>query len=102
MEKYTEAKAKEHDTMIRSRQIAKNLNLNMKIGDVEYQGDGNKAIFYYIADERVDFRQLIKVLIFPSGLLYRYRVQDLPLRPLYLLFPVLACCCFCNIPYGYF
>ena len=62
MEKYTEAKAKEHDTMIRSRQIAKNLNLNMKIGDVEYQGDGNKAIFYYIADERVDFRQLIKVL----------------------------------------
>lgn len=62
MEKYEEAKAKEHDTMIRSRQIAKNLNLGMKIGDVEYQGDGNKAIFYYIADERVDFRQLIKVL----------------------------------------
>ena len=62
MEKYEEAKAKEHDTMIRSRQIAKDLNLNMKIGDVEYQGDGNKAIFYYIADGRVDFRQLIKVL----------------------------------------
>ena len=62
LEKYEEAKAKEHDTMIRSRQIALNLNLNMKIGDVEYQGDGNKAIFYYIADERVDFRQLIKVL----------------------------------------
>lgn len=62
IEKYEEAKAKEHDTMIRSRQIALNLNLNMKIGDVEYQGDGNKAIFYYIADERVDFRQLIKVL----------------------------------------
>lgn len=62
MEKYEEAKAREHDTMIRSRQIAANLNLNMKIGDVEYQGDGNKAIFYYIADERVDFRQLIKVL----------------------------------------
>ena len=62
MEKYEEAKAKEHDTMIRSRQIALNLNLNMKIGDVEDQGDGNKAIFYYIADERVDFRQLIKVL----------------------------------------
>ena len=61
-EKYEEAKAREHDTMIRSRQIAKSLNLNMKIGDVEYQGDGNKAIFYYIADERVDFRQLIKVL----------------------------------------
>ena len=48
--------------MIRSRQIAKELGLQMKIGDVEYQGDGNKAIFYYIADGRVDFRQLIKVL----------------------------------------
>ena len=62
MEKYYEAKAKEQDTMIRSRQIAKDLGLDMKIGDVEYQGDGNKAIFYYIADGRVDFRQLIKVL----------------------------------------
>lgn len=62
MEKFNEAKTKEHDTMIRARQIALNLELNMKIGDVEYQGDGNKAIFYYIADERVDFRQLIKVL----------------------------------------
>ena len=62
MEKYHEAKSREHDTMIRSRQIAKNLGLDMKIGDVEYQGDGNKAIFFYIADERVDFRQLIKDL----------------------------------------
>ncbi len=62
MEKYEEAKSREHSTMIHSRQIAKNLNLNMKIGDVEYQGDCNKAIFYYIADDRVDFRQLIKVL----------------------------------------
>lgn len=62
IEKYEEAKAKEHATMIRSREIAAELGLNMKIGDVEYQGDGNKAIFYYIADERVDFRQLIKVL----------------------------------------
>lgn len=62
IEKYEEAKTKEHDTMIRSRQIASDLGLDMKIGDVEYQGDGNKAIFYYIADERVDFRQLIKVL----------------------------------------
>lgn len=62
LEKYEEAKAKEHATMIKSRQIASSLNLDMKIGDVEYQGDGNKAIFYYIADERVDFRQLIKVL----------------------------------------
>jgi len=62
MEKYREAKAREHATMIESRQIAKGLGLDMKIGDVEYQGDGNKAIFYYIADERVDFRQLIKDL----------------------------------------
>jgi len=62
LEKYEEAKAKEHETMIKSRQIAKDLGLEMKIGDVEYQGDGNKAIFYYIADGRVDFRQLIKVL----------------------------------------
>ena len=62
MDKYRESKAHEHETMIESRQIAKDLGLQMKIGDVEYQGDGNKAIFYYIADERVDFRQLIKVL----------------------------------------
>ncbi len=62
LEKYEEAKSREQDTMIRSRQIAKSLDLKMKIGDVEYQGDGNKAIFYYIADARVDFRKLIKVL----------------------------------------
>ena len=62
LEKYEEAKSREHDTMLRARKIAEDLNLDMKIGDVEYQGDGNKAIFYYIADDRVDFRQLIKVL----------------------------------------
>lgn len=62
MEKYAAAKAREHATMIQSREIAKGLGLKMKIGDVEYQGDGNKAIFYYIADERVDFRQLVKDL----------------------------------------
>lgn len=62
LERFEQAKAKEIDTMIRSRKIAKDLGLEMKIGDVEYQGDGNKAIFYYIADGRVDFRQLIKVL----------------------------------------
>ena len=62
MQKFQEAKAREHSTMIESRKIAKGLGLDMKIGDVEYQGDGNKAIFYYIADERVDFRQLIKDL----------------------------------------
>ena len=62
MQKYRESKAREHETMIESRQIAKGLGLDMKIGDVEFQGDGQKAIFYYIADERVDFRQLIKDL----------------------------------------
>ena len=60
IEKWQEAIAREHNTMIRSRQMAADLGLNMKIGDVEFQGDGSKAIFYYIADERVDFRQLIK------------------------------------------
>lgn len=62
IEKWQEAIALEHSTMIRSRQISSDLGLNMKIGDVEYQGDRLKAIFYYIADERVDFRELIKVL----------------------------------------
>lgn len=61
VERWQEAIAREHQTMIRSRQIAAKMGLNMKIGDVEFQGDGTKAIFYYIADERVDFRQLIKV-----------------------------------------
>lgn len=56
-----EAHKKEQETMIKARQLAKSLGLEMKIGDVEYQGDGSKAIFYYIADGRVDFRQLIKV-----------------------------------------
>ena len=60
--KWEEAKQLEIPTMLRSRQISEELKLNMKIGDVEYQGDKTKAIFYYIADERVDFRQLIKVL----------------------------------------
>ena len=61
IEKWQEAIAREHSVMIRSRQIAEELELEMKIGDVEFQGDGTKAIFYYIADGRVDFRQLIKV-----------------------------------------
>jgi len=61
IDKYNEAKSHEHKTMLRARELAEELGLNMKISDVEYQGDGNKAIFYYIADERVDFRQLIKV-----------------------------------------
>jgi cell fate regulator YaaT (PSP1 superfamily) len=67
MEKFEQAKEREQATMIRSREIAEELGLQMKIGDVEYQGDGGKAIFYYIADVRVDFRQLIKVLATEFG-----------------------------------
>ncbi len=62
IDKWQNAIDQEHKTMIKARAIASELKLNMKIGDVEYQGDGNKAIFYYIAEERVDFRELIKVL----------------------------------------
>lgn len=58
--KWEEAKARENKVMIRARQIANELNLQMKIGDVEFRGDNNKAIFFYIADDRVDFRELIK------------------------------------------
>ena len=61
IERWQEAISMEHETMIHARQIAADMGLNMKIGDVEYQGDKIKAIFYYIADERVDFRELIKV-----------------------------------------
>ena len=61
IERWQEAIALEHETMIASRQIAAEMGLDMKIGDVEYQGDKLKAIFYYIADQRVDFRELIKV-----------------------------------------
>jgi cell fate regulator YaaT (PSP1 superfamily) len=62
IDKWREAIQREESTMLESRKLASDLGLNMKIGDVEYQGDNTKAIFYYIADERVDFRQLIKVL----------------------------------------
>ncbi len=62
IDKWNESIALEFTTMIKSRKIALDLKLEMKIGDVEYQGDGTKAIFYYIADDRVDFRELIKVL----------------------------------------
>ena len=61
IERWQAAIARERETMIRSRLIAADRGLEMKIGDVEFQGDGTKAIFYYIADGRVDFRQLIKV-----------------------------------------
>lgn len=60
--KFEESRAREHSTMIKARAIAEDLGLSMKIGDVEFQGDGTKAIFYYIADERVDFRKLIRIL----------------------------------------
>ncbi len=62
IEKWVSAIDLEHSTMIKTRKIAEDLKLEMKIGDVEYQGDKTKAIFYYIADDRVDFRELIKIL----------------------------------------
>jgi cell fate regulator YaaT (PSP1 superfamily) len=62
IEKWQEAQGLEQSTMYRARTIAVKLNLQMKISDVEYQGDRTKAIFYYTADDRVDFRELIKVL----------------------------------------
>ena len=62
IEKWKEAIALEHHTMLRSRKITQMLKLDMKVGDVEYQGDKTKAIFYYIADDRVDFRELIKYM----------------------------------------
>ncbi|MCU0369826.1 MAG: hypothetical protein MUC31_00270, partial [Bacteroidales bacterium] len=62
IEKWITSVESEDGTMFRSRQSADELELEMKISDVEYQGDGTKAIFYYTADERIDFRQLIKIL----------------------------------------
>jgi len=62
LEKWDDAISLEKSTMLQSRKFAENLKLEMKIGDVEYQGDNTKAIFFYIADERVDFRELIKIL----------------------------------------
>ena len=62
IEKWKETIAREIPTMLKAREITSSMNLNMKIGDVEYQGDNTKAIFYYIAEERVDFRELIKIL----------------------------------------
>ena len=61
IDRWQESIAREQETMIKARSIAAEMGLEMKIGDVEFQGDGSKAIFYYIADGRVDFRQLIKV-----------------------------------------
>ena len=81
MEKYEEAKAKEHDTMIRSRQIAKNLNLDMKIGDVEYQGDGNKGIFYYIGPCGRELCCATWMTNFVSVSTSAARYQDISLNP---------------------
>ena len=74
IEKWQQAIALEHDTMIRSRVIAAELGLDMKIGDVEYQGDKTKAIFYYIANDRVDFRKLIKMssIVTSASMLYNF------------------------------
>src|SRR5688572_13958404 len=62
IDKWNEARSLEVDTMYRARTIALKLGLEMKLSDVEYQGDKSKAVFYYTADARVDFRELIKVL----------------------------------------
>lgn len=62
VEKFLESTRQEERTLYRSREIALNLNLDMKLNDIEYQGDRTKAIFYYTADGRVDFRELIKKL----------------------------------------
>ena len=71
LRKWEEVKSKEHETLLKAREYAVSLGLNMKIGDVEYQGDGTKATFYYIAEERVDFRELIKIY----GAHFRIRVE---------------------------
>lgn len=62
IEKWLQAVGREFSTLVKTRQISQRLNLNMKINDIEYQGDGTKAVFYYTADDRIDFRELIKVL----------------------------------------
>ncbi len=61
VEKWKRGKEQENSTMIKAREIANNLKLDMKISDVEYQGDNTRAIFYYIAEGRIDYRELIKV-----------------------------------------
>ncbi|PSK94102.1 PSP1 domain-containing protein [Taibaiella chishuiensis] len=61
LEQYNNSKKRERDTLIRARAIAKELNLEMKIAEAEYQADGKKVTFFYTADARVDFRELIKV-----------------------------------------
>jgi cell fate regulator YaaT (PSP1 superfamily) len=62
LEKLQLARSREQETLVRSREIVRMLNIDMKMSEVEYQGDNTKAIFYYIADQRIDFRELIKLL----------------------------------------
>ncbi len=62
VEKWYQAIEREHSTMRRTLSIIRELNINMKLNDVEFQGDGTKAIFYYTAEDRVDFRELIKIM----------------------------------------
>lgn len=78
MQRYAEAKAREEETMIEARAISQRMGLEMKIGDVEFQGDGGKAIFYYIAEGRVDFRELIKV--FASTFAVRIEMKQIGAR----------------------
>lgn len=78
IEKWVSAVKQEDDTMFRSRQLAQSLKLDMKISDVEYQGDRTKAIFYYTADERVDFRELIRVLADSFGV--RIEMRQIGMR----------------------
>ena len=78
IEKWVSAVKLEDNTMFRSREMALRLKLDMKISDVEYQGDRTKAIFYYTADERVDFRELIKVLAEAFGV--RIEMRQIGMR----------------------
>lgn len=75
---WTASRKKEYDTQYRGREILGRLGLKMKLSDVEYQGDGNKATFYYTADERVDFRQLIRDLA--SAFSIRIEMKQVGLR----------------------
>lgn len=78
IEKWITAVEQEHDTMLKSRQFASRLRLDMKISDVEYQGDRTKGIFYYTADDRVDFRELIRVFAEAFGV--RVEMRQIGMR----------------------
>ncbi len=78
LEKHTQAMARDLPTMYRTREIARELNLNMKLSDVEYQSDNTKATFFYSSEERVDFRELIKILA--SEFKVRVEMRQISLR----------------------